>query len=403
MNNKNIFDVLANAEDDTMNRLTDKCPEITDAQLERLLARSERKYNDKKKEMDNMQNTRSITMTEYDEVSGVEKHRPAWIRTMCTAASVFLALGVVVGSVSFLKRGTNDINNGGESDPFAAVSSTAVSTTTGTGTGSSFTTASGETYTSVVAVEVTDAAASQTASKETTAPEKNSAAAPETTAAANTTAALQNTAADTDKYVKIAEELSDRFAYSRDHIYGGLQVSSDTVEFRNKDFDWEKYTPQPGAPSESAVYHKVADPNFPTLQSIRDYLNSTFFYEFQAFSSYLDSIDNYFGLNTVNISSADYPSISYVPIEFVQQLNQQNHFIYYDGELYVSASRFGGGSWIYSDKPTITEAGTDYFIATRPAYTDLNPNNPFVAEFVIANHGENGNDNWLITSFDSAD
>ena len=49
MKEKKLFDILGNAEDDSMERLTDKCPEITDAQLDKILAMSERKYKMKKK------------------------------------------------------------------------------------------------------------------------------------------------------------------------------------------------------------------------------------------------------------------------------------------------------------------------------------------------------------------
>ena len=36
MRKKNIFDVLENAENDSMERLIDKCPEISDEQLDRI-------------------------------------------------------------------------------------------------------------------------------------------------------------------------------------------------------------------------------------------------------------------------------------------------------------------------------------------------------------------------------
>lgn len=394
MSKKNIFDVLANAEDNEMNRITDKCPEISDTQLEKLLAKSERKYTYKKKEMDNMSNSRTITMNEYEQVSGVERHRPVWLRTVSTAASVFLALGVVIGSVSFLKHaGTGNINDGGnDSNPFAAVTSS-VSTTTGTGT--TVTAASGETYTTIVAVEDANAGTG-TAANETSAPETQSTAAQETVSAVNTTAAPQSSTADTDKYVKIAEELTERFNYCENYLYGGLQVSSDTLEFRNEAIDWNTYTPQPGMPAQRAIFHKITDPNFNTFQSIKNYFYSTFTYEIQSNSIYLDSIDHYYGLYETIMSSSEYPSVSYVSMDFIQQLG---HFISYDGELYVSDAHFGGGNWIYNDKPTIKEANDEYIIATRTVRTDLNPHLPFVAEFTIANHGTNGNDNWLISAW----
>ena len=43
MKDKNIFDILENADSDAMNRITDKCPEISDDQLEKILSMSESK------------------------------------------------------------------------------------------------------------------------------------------------------------------------------------------------------------------------------------------------------------------------------------------------------------------------------------------------------------------------
>ncbi|MGN0614664.1 hypothetical protein [Ruminococcus flavefaciens] len=62
MKEKEIFDKLVNAEDDTMDILTDMCPEITDAELDRLLAVTERKYKMKKKDKDRAEKDNDITM-----------------------------------------------------------------------------------------------------------------------------------------------------------------------------------------------------------------------------------------------------------------------------------------------------------------------------------------------------
>ena len=43
MKDKNIFDILENAENGSMNRLADKCPEISDEQLDRIFVKSEKK------------------------------------------------------------------------------------------------------------------------------------------------------------------------------------------------------------------------------------------------------------------------------------------------------------------------------------------------------------------------
>jgi hypothetical protein len=47
MKDKEIFDILENAENESMERLIDKCPEIPDEQLDRILAMSEKKFRDK--------------------------------------------------------------------------------------------------------------------------------------------------------------------------------------------------------------------------------------------------------------------------------------------------------------------------------------------------------------------
>ena len=44
MREKDLFDILENAENDSMERLIDKCPELSDEQLDRILAMSEKKF-----------------------------------------------------------------------------------------------------------------------------------------------------------------------------------------------------------------------------------------------------------------------------------------------------------------------------------------------------------------------
>ena len=62
MKEKELFDVLENAEDNSMERLIEKCPEISDKQLDRILAMSERKFKMKNKEAQ-----RNIKKTENNE------------------------------------------------------------------------------------------------------------------------------------------------------------------------------------------------------------------------------------------------------------------------------------------------------------------------------------------------
>ena len=130
MKEKNLFDILGNAEDDTMERLSDKCPEITDAQLDKILAMSEKKYKMKKKEMERTKKDNHITMTENNDVEGVEhSKRPVWFAPLCTAASLILVAGIAIGSTMLLRNGKGSMRNGGIDTPLATAT-----TTSGTGT-----------------------------------------------------------------------------------------------------------------------------------------------------------------------------------------------------------------------------------------------------------------------------
>ena len=124
-----------------MEFLTEKCPEITDAELDALIDATEKKYKTKKKAKDGTEKDNNINMTEND-VSGVEhSRRPAWLAPLLTAASIVLTAGVVLGSVMLLNR--HGHNGGGIEQPAvtatttsvtAAVSTIATSAGTATGT-----------------------------------------------------------------------------------------------------------------------------------------------------------------------------------------------------------------------------------------------------------------------------
>ncbi len=106
MKDEKIFDILERAEDDSMDRLIGKCPEISDNELDKILEMSERKYNMKKKgkNIDSQQENGGIT------VSGVERiKRPAWIRPLTIAASFVLVAGVAAGSTALLRRSRTDV------------------------------------------------------------------------------------------------------------------------------------------------------------------------------------------------------------------------------------------------------------------------------------------------------
>ena len=124
MNKKDVFGILENAENESMERLIDKCPEITDEQLGRILKMSEKKNKERKKDMN-----KGITMTSNDSIDGVERsNRPAWMSGLSIAASLILIVGIIAGSTVLMKNGR--VDHGGEEIPPAVT----VTTATGTGT-----------------------------------------------------------------------------------------------------------------------------------------------------------------------------------------------------------------------------------------------------------------------------
>ena len=107
MKDKNIFDILENADSDAMNRITDKCPEISDDQLEKILSMSESKYNMKKNSSDRTKKD-NIETNSNDVVVKVEHiKRPAWVAPLCTAASLIIIVGLAAGVTIFKNRTTD--------------------------------------------------------------------------------------------------------------------------------------------------------------------------------------------------------------------------------------------------------------------------------------------------------
>lgn len=158
MKDKNIFDILGNAEDDSMERLTDKCPEITEEQLNKILSLSEKKYKVKKKEIlkDRTEKDNNIKMTENDVVEGVERvHRPVWLAPLCSAASLILVAGIVLGSMTMFRKDKNGKIDTGVIEPAVTATTTQISGTTNISTdknGSTITT----TVTTASSSETTD-------------------------------------------------------------------------------------------------------------------------------------------------------------------------------------------------------------------------------------------------------
>ena len=108
MKEKELFDMLENAEDAQVEELAESCPELTEAQLGRLLAKSEKKYIERKP----AERQKSKNGEEFgDTASGVDRiSRPVWLTPLYTAASLLLVVGMIAGgAVLFRHRGGDDI------------------------------------------------------------------------------------------------------------------------------------------------------------------------------------------------------------------------------------------------------------------------------------------------------
>ena len=96
---KNIFNKLENAGDDDMMKLMKHTPEFDSDTAERLLEKSERKYEARKNA------EAGITGGYETEISGVETYRrPVWTRVLTAAASVVLLAGVAAVTGNLLRR-----------------------------------------------------------------------------------------------------------------------------------------------------------------------------------------------------------------------------------------------------------------------------------------------------------
>lgn len=107
MNNNDRFRIFENADDKFIERLKDS-PKFTDDEKERMFKMSKKIFEDKK----NMVNG-NITMTENEEVNGVERYsRPAWYKPLISTAACLVVLAGVAGSFMVMKNlgktGTTD-------------------------------------------------------------------------------------------------------------------------------------------------------------------------------------------------------------------------------------------------------------------------------------------------------
>jgi len=136
MREKDLFDILENAENDSMKRLIDKCPELSDEQLDRILAMSEKKFRKQMAQAEGTEREAAIKMTKNDDVSGVEAaKRPAWLTPLATAASIVLIAGIAIGSTAMLKRNHKPGGGGGVVTPAVTVTTTSGTGTTPSSTG----------------------------------------------------------------------------------------------------------------------------------------------------------------------------------------------------------------------------------------------------------------------------
>lgn len=136
MREKDLFDILENAENDSMERLIDKCPELSDEQLDRILAMSEKKFRKQMAQAEGTEREATIKMTKNDDVSGVEvEKRPAWLTPLATAASIVLIAGIAIGSTAMLKRNHKPGGGGGVVTPAVTVTTTSGTGTTPSSTG----------------------------------------------------------------------------------------------------------------------------------------------------------------------------------------------------------------------------------------------------------------------------
>lgn len=163
MKNNKIFDLLENAENDSMKRLIDKCPDISDEQLDRILDMSERKYNMRNSGTAGTIGNNNIRMSGNGTVEGVERSkRPVWMTPLRTAASLLLVAGIAVGSIAVIKNNSKMVNNNNNNAVAPVIDTTSTSTETALTT----TDANSAVITTIVPVEKPAATTTTTASTE---------------------------------------------------------------------------------------------------------------------------------------------------------------------------------------------------------------------------------------------
>ena len=389
MKYRNLFDCLEDAEGRDMEKITKNTPELDEAQFERILSMSERKYNKKKREKINSEYTDSFGREEVAEGVETYDNRPVWIRYAATAAALVLTAGILALTHNILGRHNQTPDK--PAPPIIAATSSVTTTGTTDADNTELTTVSADPDATVTGSETTDITTTTTVSSAA------SSQTPQlTTVAATEAAGTENkdNAEQMSEYKRIATDLFDSYAYCRDYIFGsGLKTSSETVTFRFDFFDWENndYDPENNHYyiSPIARFHKVADPQFPDLDSIRAYIDNIFVLPLETEWCFAEDIGGR------EISSSEYPDNAIISSE---SFGKTGHFMIYDGELYASDARFGGGDTVFTSEPEIVKESDTRFRAYRNYYMGLNPSYPDTFELVIAR--DPGGDRWRIVDAD---
>ena len=329
MKNKNIFDMLENAEDELMDDFTDMSPEISDERLDKLLAVSERNYKMKKKEIERAKKDNNINY-DADSVSGVERaKRPVWLAPLLTAASLVLVTGAVIGSIALLNRNGRSV--GGNDDFSTATTSTVENTVISTtATGTAVTEESGTTVTTTV--------------EETAVTEANTTEPNDVQQAGNISASD-----DLSRYVFEIYKRSEDISMALEGI--GVQCGTDYIMF-NIDpeagyscYDLEKKN---GEWAQDRVFYlPVTDERFSSYDELRQYIRSAFSENCFVYTSFIGNGKT--GLDDVEVGG--YLDSSKI-----------GSYIEYRGKLYMFAPSGGKGYVppVYSDDyPVIIANKTD--------------------------------------------
>ncbi len=131
MKDKELFDIFDDADNDSIERLIDKCPELSDEQLDKIFVMSETKFKKNKNKTEEPKRDNTIKMTENDDVEGVDVvKKPAWFGILSTAASIILIAGIAIGSTIMIRGNKKIINDDSKIPPAITVTTTAVTGTT---------------------------------------------------------------------------------------------------------------------------------------------------------------------------------------------------------------------------------------------------------------------------------